>query len=377
MEEKILFVSPTDYSQAQGSTEAYYFSRKLAERYKLVAIGPLSKPIPNARNLSIPRLLPNILYYNIFLLPYLLYIGLKIRPSIVYTYKHVFLLPLLLKFLIDSTWIFDLQAPPRQKVQFNYLENKSKVEILHSILNDYFHVLFMRYCDLIITLSEELGELCQRRYRIDEKKIIVIPLGVKIEKFESTTAFNKVEKDGLELVYIGSITRFRGIDVCIRAMSHLPSDVLLRIIGSDSNEIKRLKNLSKAIGVYDRIIFQGGIPHNKVPTYLRNADVALSPLPNLKPFKVSSPAKIFEYLGAGLPIIATDILPHRKILEEQNDALFFHPDNPRMLADRIKRLYKDSELRKRMSNLARWKAVKNTWGTRFKKLEKVIRRIHQ
>jgi glycosyltransferase involved in cell wall biosynthesis len=97
------------------------------------------------------------------------------------------------------------------------------------------------------------------------------------------------------------------------------------------------------------------------------SDLAISLLPDLESYSVSSPAKVYEYLALGLPVVATDIPAHRRILTDGADAVLVD-DDPETVAAELLALCENPERLAAMSERARETATRHSWEHRFGEL---------
>ena len=82
--------------------------------------------------------------------------------------------------------------------------------------------------------------------------------------------------------------------------------------------------------------------------------------------RYTSPLKVLEYMAAGLPIVASDLKVLREVLVENENAIFFRPDNERSLAMKISSLLEDEKQRVELSANNLRKAKSYSWEMRAK-----------
>ena len=118
-----------------------------------------------------------------------------------------------------------------------------------------------------------------------------------------------------------------------------------------------------------RVEFIGWRKHSLIPLYLRAADLLV--LPNKKDGDLSefytSPLKMFEYMAAGKPIIATDLPSLREVLNEQN-AFFVVPGDSVALARGITMVLNNAMLADRISRQALQEVKNYTWDIRAQQI---------
>jgi glycosyltransferase involved in cell wall biosynthesis len=214
----------------------------------------------------------------------------------------------------------------------------------------------------VVTLSEPLAEQIHSNYGVPRNKIGLIPLAADPDEFtprEGNEEFFKV-------VYVGALREFRGINDLVHALAalepELRSQIHLELYGeADEKFIQSLYDIAQD-GL--SINWHGYVQHDQLADKVATCDVAASPLPPLESFKVSSPAKIYEYLALGLPIVATNITPHKHILTGEC-SIFVPPNDTEAMTDAFKTVLSDSEYRSELSASARELALESTWTNRF------------
>lgn len=378
---KLMVLTQSDISTVQGTTEHHYVINGLSEFYEVHLFAPKDPGFTNVHYHRLPKinLIPSFFWNNIFLYPFFIYHILAISPSILYTYEGFSLLGYSITRLSKLIWVVDLQIPPTQQAkEINDLKNQNNiVRSTYYSLQDWINKRTLPKAQSIITISKEIKNELTSFYRVSDNKITVIPLGVDTEKFNPTKFNSNEEFDQIDLVYLGSIKSFRGIDTVIKAISlndKIQKSVNFHIVGSDQNrDTQDLKKLAKELGVSENITWHGYVNHEEVPKFLSGMNVAISPLPPHNSYQVSSPAKIFEYLSMGLPIICSDITPHQKILCDGETGFFFEPENPESLAKQLERILElNNDEWQKIRNSCREKALRNSWSEKVETIKQII-----
>ncbi|MBI2466108.1 MAG: glycosyltransferase, partial [Candidatus Sungbacteria bacterium] len=102
--------------------------------------------------------------------------------------------------------------------------------------------------------------------------------------------------------------------------------------------------------------------------YQKNFDILLMPFPRQTHFVYyMSPLKMFEYMAAKRPIIATDLLSIREVLSEKN-AILVPSGEPKRLATAIENLYRDPSLGEKLADQAYLDVQDYTWQKRAEKI---------
>lgn len=201
---------------------------------------------------------------------------------------------------------------------------------------------------------------------------IAVPNGVDLEDY-ATLGDQKALRKGLGLpadkkivMYVGNFYPWKGVSVvldCARSLTER-GDIVFVVVGGDEDDLKKY-----IPGAPPNVIFAGHQVKKVVPRYLKAADVLL--LPNIAATKESinytSPIKMFEYMAADRPIIASDLPSLREVLNEDN-ALIVPPGRPEALARGIERILTDGSLARRISGQALIDVKKYTWDEYAKKI---------
>jgi len=127
--------------------------------------------------------------------------------------------------------------------------------------------------------------------------------------------------DGSPLVvYTGTFEAYQGLDLLFDAMAIVRRerpDVRLLLAGGDAEQVARHKGRADTAGIGDVTIFAGDRPAAEIPAYLLAADVLVSS----RSRGTNTPLKIYQYLRASKPIVATRLLTHTQVLSDETAIL--------------------------------------------------------
>jgi glycosyltransferase involved in cell wall biosynthesis len=223
----------------------------------------------------------------------------------------------------------------------------------------------------VVVISQSLKRhLCQT-HNILESAIVVAPDGADIVKEAPEPLPNAW--GNFQIGYVGHLYRGRGIDVIIESARRLP-DCGFHIIGGTK---KDLQFWQEECGDLGNIFFYGHLPHAQAARYLGSFDIVLAPYQ--RKIEVSggggdiskwiSPLKLFEYMAAGRPIIASDIEVLKEVLEDGRNCLLCSPDDPDCWKRAIERLKNDPDFTLRIGREAKKDFLeKYSWDSRVKNI---------
>lgn len=177
------------------------------------------------------------------------------------------------------------------------------------------------------------------------------------------------EKREKVLVYTGLISRLRGAFEMVRALEYLDhiDNLRLDLIGKfDPPSLE--KELQKMLG-YRRVHFIGWLQPTQVYKRLKEADIGLVCLHPEPRFIDALPVKLFEYMGVGLPVVASNFPLWRKIVEENQCGICVNPLDPQEIARAIEYLVTHPGVAREMGERGR-RAVeeKYNWEREAEKL---------
>ncbi|MGG5258219.1 glycosyltransferase [Phycicoccus avicenniae] len=114
------------------------------------------------------------------------------------------------------------------------------------------------------------------------------------------------------VVFTGTLRPWHGVELAVEALAGLRREAHLVVVG-DGPVRESLAERAAELGVSDRLHLLGQRPHDEAVAVVRCADVAVAPYPDLADFSFS-PLKVYEYLAAGVPVVASDLGQLRGLL---------------------------------------------------------------
>ena len=208
-------------------------------------------------------------------------------------------------FFTRSDWVFFFLSKRNKKVVFECHQfTKIRRLIINSALKN--------KASKIIFLNSHLKRDYEKKYPLSDN-FIVLHNAVDLEYF-----LEMPEKRASELVFVGKLTRFnnsRGIDFLLKGFASLDSKYTMKIVGATKTEIKELEKIAFALGIHNRLKVLEMVSYSEVANQLSSSSIGIliNSKFNSHSTKYTSPLKYFEYLAAGLKILAVDYPSHRDL----------------------------------------------------------------
>jgi glycosyltransferase involved in cell wall biosynthesis len=165
------------------------------------------------------------------------------------------------------------------------------------------------------------------------------------------------------VTYLGEMCEQDGVDHLLRAISHYVAsyeqDTLFAFIGGGPDQ-QRMKVMASEMGLGDRVHFTGRVPDELLWRYLATADLCVDPVPLTDWSNLSTMNKIIEYMAFGRPIVAFDLVEHRRSAREA--AVYVEPNNDTQLGIAIRDLLLDENRRQAMGRYAKHRSAQSWHG---------------
>lgn len=138
----------------------------------------------------------------------------------------------------------------------------------------------------------------------------------------------------------------RGAEELVAAMQFLDDTVLL-IIGS-GDAIPKIKKEVSRLNLDEKVSFYGKLPYEEMMRYTAAADlgVSIDKDTNIN-YRYSLPNKLFDYARAGIPVLVSDLVEVRKIIETYETGEWIQSHQPEEIARSIRHLRENKELLER------------------------------
>lgn len=176
------------------------------------------------------------------------------------------------------------------------------------------------------------------------------------------------------LIYQGGQQPGRGLSLLVQAMAQVPEAYLVMVGGGPLHSA--LCAQASELGLEQRVRFVPTVPLADLPRYTAAADIGVQPIENtcLNHYTTDS-NKLFEYVQAGLPVVASDLPEIRRIVRQHDLGLLVPAGNGEALAEALRRMVADVRLRQHHAQRARSAAAELSWEEQEHLLIDLYRRV--
>lgn len=200
----------------------------------------------------------------------------------------------------------------------------------------------LKHVDAVTTICEGLRNDILGRGILPEK-VTVIPNAVNIENFkvdekpDLQLAMDLGLNGKLLLGFIGSFYAYEGLNILLRALPKMLSqnpDIRILLVGGGLQE-NELKALAGQLGIKDKVVFTGRVPHDQVQRYYNLIDVLVYPRLRMRLTNLVTPLKPLEAMAQGKLLMASDVGGHLELIQDGKTGIIFKSDNPDELATKV------------------------------------------
>ncbi len=178
---------------------------------------------------------------------------------------------------------------------------------------------------------------------ISKENVTVIPNAVDLEHFTVGGVPDQAlaEKLGLNrkcvLGFIGSFYAYEGLPLLLQALPEIlrtVPDVRILLVGGGVQE-NHLKQLATDLGIADKVIFTGRVPHDQVQRYYDLVDIFVYPRLSMRLTELVTPLKPLEAMAQGRLVIASDVGGHKELIKHGETGYLFRAGDANALADTV------------------------------------------
>lgn len=209
--------------------------------------------------------------------------------------------------------------------------HKLLIPRIYQVFGKFFESINIKYCDRLFAINQGLID-----YSIDlggkYSKSVLIPGGVDLKRYQNFDEKSFIRKElgfkenDIVLMFMGWIYDFSGLREIVDYIAEnedLVSNFRLLVVGM-GDLYEYIQNKREKLKNSNLIILTGKIPYHEIPYYLQSADFCLLPAYNNDIMRNIVPIKLYEYLAAGKPVIASKLNGVYKEFQDDNGIIYIN-----------------------------------------------------
>ena len=247
-------------------------------------------------------------------------VGLSGRYDAVHSHEEGGAIGIVMAWLLGVPHLYDMHSSlPQQISNFGYEKSRWL-----AVLFDRLERLMIRRSQVVIVICPQLEEVVRE---IDTDVPLVLIENAMGSGDAPTPGTGTAIREELQLrpetpmvLYTGTFEHYQGLDLLFDAMPAVIAarpDVRFVMMGGEPPQVEAARARVAAAGIAASILFTGQRPAADVPAYLDAADVLVSP----RSTGTNTPLKLYQYLRSGRAIVATRLLTHTQVLDDETSIL--------------------------------------------------------
>ena len=272
-------------------------------------------------------------------------------------------LGVLLKYIFKAKLVYDTHELETETTNLKGLRQR---------LAKFMEKTFIKKCDLIFVVSENIADWYEREYAI--QRPVVVKNAPRLIDCIKTNHFREnlgIKDDSVIVLYQGGLSKGRGVDLLLAAFKKRNDDKVVMVFmgyGQFEEEIKIATRES------NNIFFHPAVAPDVVLEYTSSADIGVSFIQKTcLSYYYCLPNKLFEYSMAGLPVIVSNMKEMRELVESYNMGIIVEEESVDALNIAIDKIL-DSDI-KQMKQNARRCAEENSWEVQEIKMINEYKRV--
>lgn len=228
----------------------------------------------------------------------------------------------------------------------------------------------------VFTVNKSIANLYKSEYSKSLRIMRNMPLKQQIDQYKSRADLGLPLDKQIIITQGAGINIDRGIEEAVEAIQYLPN-VYFIIIGN-GDVIPQLKKKVLELKLENQVVFKGRMPYPEMMQYTRHAllGLTLDKDTNIN-YRFSLPNKLFDYIHAGVPVLASKVVEVKNIIDSYKIGLFIDNHEPKHIAAQIQLALESSLLRKEWTFNLPKAQEELQWGHEEKQLIEVYSDIEK
>ena len=248
-------------------------------------------------------------------------VGLSGRYDAIHSHEEGGIIGVLLSRLLRLPHLYDMHSSlPQQLTNFAFTGSTVARAVVR-----WFEKLMINRSKVVIVICPALEDTVRATAPSANVVLIENAPGSADERATPDQAAAVRAQHGLKgetplVLYTGTFEAYQGLDLLFEAMVQVIAarpDARLLLAGGKQFQVDKARARARALGIDGVTIFAGERPASEIPAYLLACDALVSP----RSRGTNTPLKIYQYLRSGKPIVATRLMTHTQVLDDETAIL--------------------------------------------------------
>tara|TARA_B110000503_G_C7095780_1_gene391516 strand:+ start:201 stop:1391 length:1191 start_codon:yes stop_codon:yes gene_type:complete len=209
---------------------------------------------------------------------------------------------------------------------------------------------FILKADKVISVSPEFIDTLIARLPSEKEKFVLVPNTIRksfFEDYKVDVNITERYKNKFVILYLGDTNIRRGLQTAISSVATLQqkiSNLKLVIVGKNTTDTI-LKQQVEELKISEFVDFEGWQNVTLFQSYILSSAICISPLHRNLQHDVAYANKIFQYMSFAKPLLVSDAIAQKRLVEKTNSGLVHQEKNVEDFTDKVLKLYADETLR--------------------------------
>jgi len=240
---------------------------------------------------------------------------LKYKYDIIHTHEEAGFWGTACSHFFKTPHIYDMHSSlPQQLTNFQFTKLKLLITIFERL-----EAWVLKNTQAVITICTDLYEYVQKLLPGKGSVLIenVIDYGLIFGQTKIASPIRRQYnlQDKKVALYCGTFEAYQGLDMLIQSAEHVlkkNKSVRFLMVGGHSDQVKKYRKQVQQMGLSSYFIFTGQVQPGEINQYIQCSDILLSP----RTAGTNTPLKVYSYLRSGVPIVATRLLTHTQVMND-------------------------------------------------------------
>lgn len=224
--------------------------------------------------------------------------------------------------------------------------------------------------ETVYTVNQSIASIYSKKYDKNVRIVRNVSKLWKPKKISSKTELNLPEDKNIIILQGSGINVDRGAEEAVMAMKYIENTLFL-IVGS-GDVIPDLKNMVKENKLEEKVRFVGRVPYDIMMNYTFHADLGLSLDKDTNSnYKFSLPNKIFDYIHTTTPVISSDLIELKRVIEKHDVGRIIAEHSAKGVAQTINSILENPQLLATLKENCKKAALLENWEEESKVLEEI------